>query len=98
MLWLTLGAWLMSLLYASHNGTWQLAILGGGVLSAVNWFAIEVIRHPRITPCIIGVVYMLFVSLHVHQLKGMIEAHFGYLYSWRRCLPTSTGVHCCGRR
>lgn len=78
MLWLTLGAWLMSLLYASHNGTWQLAILGGGVLSAVNWFAIEVIRHPRITPCIIGVVYMLFVSLHVHQLKGMIEAHFGY--------------------
>ncbi|QEI11204.1 hypothetical protein [Cellvibrio japonicus] len=78
MLWLTLGAWLMSLLYATQHNTWGLALVLGGVLTGINWVAIDVVRHPRITPCVIGVVYMVFVSLHVHQLKGMIEAHFGY--------------------
>lgn len=78
MLWVTVGAWVMSLLFATRYDTWLLAIVLGGLLTAINWFAIRVINQPGLTPCIIAVVYMLFVSLHVHQLHGMIEAHFGY--------------------
>ena len=36
------------------------------------------INDSRITPLVVVVVFMGFVSLHVHQLHGMIEAHFGY--------------------
>lgn len=78
MLWVTALAWLMSFLYASVHQTWGLALLLGGLFMGVNWLAIKVLNHPQLTPAIIAVVYMLFVSLHVHQLKGMIEAHFGY--------------------
>lgn len=78
MLWVTGVAWLMSFIYADTNNTWLLAFLVGGLFTFMNVFAIKVISHPVLTPCIIGAVFMLFVSLHVHQLKGMIEAHFGY--------------------
>jgi methyl-accepting chemotaxis protein len=78
MLWVTFGAWAMSFLYAWVHDTWALALLIGGLFTGINWFAIKVLNHPQLTPCVIAVVYMLFVSLHVHQLKGMIEAHFGY--------------------
>jgi methyl-accepting chemotaxis protein len=78
MLWVTGVAWLMAFIYADTHGTWLLAFLVGGLLTFINFFAIKAINHSVITPCIIGTVFMLFVSLHVHQLKGMIEAHFGY--------------------
>lgn len=78
MLWVTFGAWAMSFLYAWVHDTWVLALVIGGLFTGINWFAIKILNHPQLTPCVIAVVYMLFVSLHVHQLKGMIEAHFGY--------------------
>jgi methyl-accepting chemotaxis protein len=78
MLWVTFLLWIISFLYAPANNTWALALTVGGVLTLINWCAIRVVDHPRLTPIIIGVVYMVFVSLHVHQLHGMIEAHFGY--------------------
>ncbi len=78
MLGVTLATWVMSFLFAHRYDTWWLAVGGGGCLTAVSWFFIRVVKHARITPCVVAVVYMLFVSLHVHQLRGMIEAHFGY--------------------
>lgn len=78
MLWVTFAAWGMSFLYAGVHDTWLLAVFIGGLFTLINWFSIRILNHPQITPCIIAVVYMLFVSLHVHQLEGMIEAHFGY--------------------
>jgi methyl-accepting chemotaxis protein len=78
MLWVTVLAWVMSFLYAPLYGTWILALVLGGVFTGINWFAIKMVNHPLITPIVIAIIYMLFVSLHVHQLKGMIEAHFGY--------------------
>lgn len=78
MLWVTFGAWAMAFLYAGVHDTWMLALFIGGLFTGINWFAIKVLNHPTLTPCVIAVVYMLFVSLHVHQLKGMIEGHFGY--------------------
>nr|WP_324259975.1 methyl-accepting chemotaxis protein [Cellvibrio fontiphilus] len=78
MLWITALAWFLSFLYASVHNTWMLALLLGGLFMGINWLAIKLLNHPQLTPAIIAVVYMLFVSLHVHQLEGMIEAHFGY--------------------
>lgn len=72
MLWITLGAWAMSFLYAGTHDTWLLALLVGELLAGINWFAIKVIDHAQLTPCVIAVVFMLFVSLHVHQLQGIV--------------------------
>lgn len=77
-LWVTVGAWLISFAFASVNGTWLLALFVGGFLTLCNYIAIKVIDRKFLTPCIISIVFMVFVSLHVHQLHGMIEAHFGY--------------------
>lgn len=77
-LWgVTLLAWLMSLAYATQNDTWILAIVVGGALTAVNTLLVFGIKS-RYASMGVGVILMVFVSLHVHQLKGMIEAHFGY--------------------
>lgn len=78
MLKVTFGAWAMCFLYAPFYNTWGLALLIGGGFTMVNFLAIKVINHQRWTPAIIAVVLMLFVTLHVHQMRGMIEAHFGY--------------------
>ncbi|MFC3851708.1 methyl-accepting chemotaxis protein [Salinispirillum marinum] len=78
MLKITFGIWLLSFLYAPVHNTWLLALVVGGVLTGINLWAIKVLQHERWTTAIIAVVFMLMVSLHVHQLQGMIEAHFGY--------------------
>lgn len=78
MLKVTIGIWVMCFLYAPFHGTWALALVLGGALTTINLFAIKVLNHQRWTPAIIAVVFILFVTLHVHQMHGMIEAHFGY--------------------
>lgn len=77
-LWVTIGAWLLSFAFAAVNETWLLAFIVGGILTLCNFIAIKVINRKFLTPCIISIVFMMFTSLHVHQLEGMIEAHFGY--------------------
>src|SRR5690606_25355610 len=78
MLVTTLVAWALSFLYAFYNNTWLLALVFGGLLTGVNLCAIRLIKHRVWTSRIIAVTFMLFVTLQVHQLGGMIEAHFGY--------------------
>lgn len=78
MVWVTLAVWMMSFSYAAVNQTWQLAIVVGGALTAINMWALIFINDRRITPLIVSAIFMLFVSMHVHQLHGQIEAHFGY--------------------
>lgn len=75
--WVTLLAWVMSLVYATQNDTWMLAIVMGGALTAINTFLVFGVKS-HYASVGVGIVLMVFVSLHVHQLKGMIEAHFGY--------------------
>src|SRR5690554_8158012 len=78
-LWgVTLLAWLMSLAYATQNDTWILAIVVGGALTAVNTLLVFGIKS-RYASMGVGVILMVFVSLHVHQLKGMFEVIFGYI-------------------
>lgn len=77
-LWMiTLLAWVMSLGFASQNNTWGLAIVMGGALTAINTFLVFTVTG-RLASIGVGIVLMIFVSLHVHQMHGMIEAHFGY--------------------
>lgn len=74
---MTLLAWGMSLLYAPVHQTWGLALLAGGGLVVIN--TVLLFRAPQsISSVGAGIVLMFFVSLHVHQLQGMIEGHFGY--------------------
>lgn len=77
-LWvITLLAWVMSLGFATQNNTWGLAIFMGGALTAINTVLVFSVTS-RFASVGVGMVLMVFVSLHVHQLNGMIEAHFGY--------------------
>lgn len=77
-LWvMTLLAWAMSWLYAGVHDTWWLALLVGGTLTAINSLLLWGTSH-RVSSIGAAIVLMMFVSLHVHQLQGMIEGHFGY--------------------
>ncbi|CDZ94809.1 methyl-accepting chemotaxis protein [Pseudomonas saudiphocaensis] len=73
----TLLAWGMSLLFASKHDTWMLAIFLGGALTLFNTLLVHY-AAPRVASIGVGMVLMVFVTLHAHQLHGMIEAHFGY--------------------
>ncbi|MEN9465080.1 MAG: hypothetical protein RL217_1261 [Pseudomonadota bacterium] len=74
---MTFLAWGMSLLFASEHNTWGLALLLGGALTVINTFLVH-FTPSKIAYTGVGMVLMCFVSLHAHQLHGMIEAHFGY--------------------
>ena len=77
-LWImTLLAWAMSWLYAGVHQTWLLALTIGGALTAINSLLLWQASY-RVSSIGSGIVLMFFVSLHVHQLHGMIEGHFGY--------------------
>lgn len=97
-LWfLTLLAWGLSFLYAPVHGTWLLAIFVGGGLTGI--ITLLVFKAPyRIASNGVAVCLMVFVSLHVHQLQGMIEAHFGYfifiaaLFSYLNWRPIVAGA------
>lgn len=78
MLWITCFIWFLSLCYASVNNTWILSLTLGGFLTFINVAAIFYINDKLWTPIIVSTVFMVFISLHVHQMHGMIEAHFGY--------------------
>ncbi|MFY9178399.1 MAG: hypothetical protein WAO12_01305 [Venatoribacter sp.] len=70
---MTFLAWRMSLLFANEHNTWGLAIFLGGTMTAVNTFLVHY-TPPKIAYTGVGMVLMGFVSLHAHQLHGMIEA------------------------
>lgn len=77
-LWLmTLLAWALSWAFAAVHDTWLLAITLGGALTAINTFLVFKTSF-RVASIGVAINLMIFVSLHVHQLQGMIEAHFGY--------------------
>lgn len=97
-LWrITLLAWLMSFGFATVHGTWLLALFVGGALTAINTFLVFKASY-RVASMGVAISLMVFVSLHVHQLHGMIEAHFGYfifiaaLFSYLNWRPIVTAA------
>ncbi len=71
-------AWTLSLGYGFYTGTVSLSFLIGGPLVAIGVLALAKLRSSAWSTRVVGVIYMLLVSLQVHQMGGMIEVHFGY--------------------
>lgn len=77
-LWnITLLAWALSFVFAYVHNTWLLALFVGGALTAINTYLVFRTSY-QVASIGVAICLMVFVSLHVHQLHGMIEAHFGY--------------------
>lgn len=97
-LWnMTLLAWALSFVFAYVNDTWLLAFVVGGALTATNTYLVFKTSY-HVASIGVAISLMLFVTLHVHQLHGMIEAHFGYfifiaaLFSYLNWRPIVAGA------
>lgn len=78
MVWVILGSWLVSLIYAPVYGTWLQAIFLGGAIVALPVFFIFTQPGKTVTRHVVAMSLLLQVALHVQLLNGMIEAHFGF--------------------
>jgi methyl-accepting chemotaxis protein len=68
----------MALALAPLYGTWAEAlVIGVPTAGVVAWL---VAAHPGalVTRCATAAALMIFTGLHVHQVHGMIEMHFGF--------------------
>ena len=78
MRWVLLGSWLVSFVYAGVFDTWLEAFLLGGLIVAPALILTFTHYGQSITRQFITLALMLQVALHVQQLNGMVEAHFGF--------------------
>lgn len=74
----SLLSWAVALGYGLYSGQPGLALLLVTPLLLINLFSLWVDRALRWSPVCVAMVLMLMVSVHVHLLGGLIEAHFGY--------------------
>jgi methyl-accepting chemotaxis protein len=68
----------MAFALASLNDTWdEVLMIGVPTAGVVAWL---VASRPGelVTRCTIAAALMIFTALHVHQVHGMIEMHFGF--------------------
>lgn len=78
MQYVLIGAWLISLIYASVYDMWLQAFVVGGIIVALPFLFIYQNPGAVITRHIVAISLILQVALHVQLLNGMIEAHFGF--------------------
>ena len=71
-------AYIMALAYGLYNNELTTAFLIATPLLVINILISKFTDNNEITQCIYVCILMLMISLHVHLLGGMIEAHFGY--------------------
>lgn len=76
--WVLCGAWGVSLAYANVNSTWGEAIVLGLLINFPAWAGIFFKPGQPITRYFVTTSLLLQVALHVQQLNGMVEAHFGF--------------------
>lgn len=67
----------LSLALASFYGTWGLTLTVGLGLALSSTAAVVMLAGTAATRLINAVVFMTFAALHIHQMHGMIEMHFG---------------------
>ena len=89
---------LMSLGLANWYNTWIEAIVIG-VLSLGGAFAVyKIAPGSLVSSCANAVALMMFVALHIHQARGLIEMHFGVfvglalLFAYRDWRPLLVGA------
>ncbi|MFT4925447.1 MAG: methyl-accepting chemotaxis protein [Phenylobacterium sp.] len=78
MFWVLIGAWIVSLIYAPVYNTWMEAVVLGSLILVLPFWLIADKPGRSFTRQVICVALLLLISLHVQQLNGMVEAHFGY--------------------
>jgi methyl-accepting chemotaxis protein len=89
---------LVSLALASSNHTWILALTLGPAFTAASALAMLLMPSQRITRLVNAVVFMGFSALHIQQMHGMIEMHFGifvllaFLLFYRDWVPLVTAA------
>ncbi|NTS77563.1 methyl-accepting chemotaxis protein [Catenovulum sp. SM1970] len=78
MRWMVIGAWFVSFLYASVYSTWIEALVIGGVLAIPAFLIASSQPGQAHTRHILTIALLGLVALHVQQLNGAVEAHFGF--------------------
>jgi len=67
----------MSLGLATLYNTWAEALWIGLPTALISTALYKMMSGRRVTRLVMGVGYMVFCALHIHQSHGMIEIHFG---------------------
>ena len=67
----------ISFALAGINQTWLAALLVGIPAAGIPLFLLASQGRSRITQHAIAIGFMLFTALHIHQMHGLIEMHFG---------------------
>lgn len=74
--WLLLAHFPLALALAAWRGTWTSAVVAGGLTSAIAWGASRLAPGRPLTRFAVGVAFMCYSALLIHQSGGMIEMHF----------------------
>src|ERR1700759_3936638 len=69
---------IVSLALAPLYGTWTEALFIGLPTTGVVAWLVSSQPGALVTRCAIAAALMSFTALHVHQVHGMIEMHFGF--------------------
>ncbi|WP_229217484.1 methyl-accepting chemotaxis protein [Massilia forsythiae] len=77
MIWILWGLWLVSLGLAPLYDTWQWAFMVGLPAAALPSALLLCGGAGRPARVLVGVAFMVFSALHIHQAAGRTEAHFG---------------------
>jgi methyl-accepting chemotaxis protein len=88
----------MSLALAPINGTWTEALAIGAPTAGVVAWLVATSPGALVTRCAIAAALMVFTALHIDQVHGMIEMHFGvfvllaFLLFYRDWVPLVVAV------
>jgi methyl-accepting chemotaxis protein len=88
----------MSLALAPVYGTWTEALVIGVPTAGVVAWLVSANSGALLTRCTIAAALMVFTALHIHQMHGMIEMHFGvfvllaFLLFYRDWVPLVVAV------
>jgi methyl-accepting chemotaxis protein len=70
--------WLLSIVFAAVNSTWIESVVIGGLIVSLPALLVKTAVGQTITRHAIALALLSMVALHIQQLNGMIEAHFGF--------------------
>ncbi|MER2492059.1 methyl-accepting chemotaxis protein [Catenovulum sediminis] len=72
-----IGLFCLSLFYALFYGTWLEVMIIGIPALVMPWLFIQLSPHSASSRYAVAIGTMIFSALHIHQMQGLIEIHFG---------------------
>ena len=73
-----LVTWGLAFVYAFVYSTWLEALLIGGLIVSLPAYLVYSGAGRSINRHVMAIAFMVMVALHIQQLNGMLEAHFGF--------------------